>query len=46
MKKRVYEEPALEVIVMEMEDVICTSAADNNVDGGGMWDETVNTTFQ
>ena len=36
MKKNVYSEPVLEMISIEMEDIICTSAGDND----SSWDGT------
>lgn len=37
--KKVYEAPEMEQIVLEREDIICTSgdSGDNDVDAGGLW---------
>lgn len=35
MKKSIYSEPVMEMISVEMEDIICTSAGDNDSNWDG-----------
>lgn len=37
MNKKLYNEPVLEMISIEMEDVICTSAAPDRADNDSLW---------
>ncbi len=42
MKKRVYSDPSMEIVILNGEDIICASeaTADNTTDVSNMWNKT------